>query len=168
MQRGVLGERSLVRLPGRGAGCGQELGQLRRLPRLLAVVSQQTEMLSVVERAPLGQSFNAPSVEAGPTVTTLQLAAVTSTTDGTIFPAWLSTSASKRKTDTRIGGSAPRPAFSFTMYCSTKWKAGPTMTDRPDCAGLSPVRVAHDDPGRAQMGSDSVRRVAQHCADAFK
>lgn len=108
-------------------------------------------MLSVVERTPLGQSFKDPAVEAGRTVTTLQPAAVRSTTDGTISPAWLSTSASKRNTDTRVGRSAPRPAFSFTMYCSTKWKADPTMTDRPDYAGLSPVRVAHDDPGREQM-----------------
>ncbi|WP_332067307.1 hypothetical protein [Dermabacter jinjuensis] len=135
---------------------------------MLAVVSQQPEMLSVVERAPLGQSFKDPNVEAGRTVTTLQPAAVTSTTDGTISPAWLSTSASKRKTDTRLGRSAPRPASSFTTHCSTKWKAGPTITDRPDRAGLSPVRVAHDDPGRAQMSPDSARRVAQHCSNALK
>lgn len=65
-------------------------------------------MLSVVEGTPLGQSFKDPAVEAGRTVTTLQPAAVRSTTDGTISPAWLSTSARKRKTDTRIGRSAPK------------------------------------------------------------
>ncbi len=168
MQRVLPRERAIVWRPCRVAGGGQEIGQFRGSPRLLAVVSQHSEMLSVVERTPLGQSFKDPAVEAGRTVTMLQPAAVRSTTDGTISPAWLSTSASKRNTDTRVGRSASKPAFSFTMYCSTKWKADPTMTDRPDYAGLSPVRVAHDDPGREQMGPDSARRVAQHCANAFK
>lgn len=70
-----------------------------------------------MELAPRGQSFKDPAVEDGRTVTAFQPAEVRSTTGGTISPAWLSTSASKRKTDTRIGRSALRPAFSFTMYC---------------------------------------------------
>lgn len=41
---GVLpGERAVVRLPRRVAGGGQEFGQLRGFPRLLAVVSQQPD-----------------------------------------------------------------------------------------------------------------------------
>lgn len=41
---GVLpGERAVVRLPSRVAGGGQKFGQFRRLPRLLAVVSQQPD-----------------------------------------------------------------------------------------------------------------------------
>lgn len=49
----------------------------------------------------------------------------------------------------------------------------PTMplhfdTDRTDCAGQSPVRVAHGDVGGEQIVPDSARRVAQHCSDAFE
>ena len=95
-------------------------------------------MTSTPSRAPLGHSFKDPAVEAGLTVTALQSTAVRFHTDGTISPAWLSTSASKRKTVIRIGRSAPRSAFSFMMYCSTKWKAGPTMTDRPDARAYRP------------------------------
>lgn len=164
----LLGERAVIDLSCRLACRGQELGQFRGFPRLLAVASQESEMLCVVERSPLGQSFRDPDVEAGRTVTALQPAAVRPSKEGTIPPAWRSTSASKRKTDTRIGRSAPRPASSFTTHCSTKWKPGPTITDRPDRAGLSPMRVAHDDLGGEQMSPDSARRVAQHCSDAFK
>lgn len=132
MEGVLLGERAVVDLSCRLACRGQELGQFRGFPRLLAVASQESEMLCVVERAPLGQSFRDPDVEAGRTVTALQPAAVRPSKEGTIPPAWRSTSASKRKTDTRIGRSAPRPASSFTTHCSTKWKPGPTITDRPD------------------------------------
>lgn len=168
MERVLAGERAVVCRSCRVACGGQEIGQFRRFPRLLAVVSQQPDMLRIMERTQLGQSFKDRAVEAGRTVTALRPAEVRSTTGGTISGAWSSTSASKRKTVTRIGRSAPRPASSFTTHCSTKWKAGPTITDRPDCAGLSPVRVAHDDLGGEQMGPDSARRVAQHCSDAFK
>lgn len=168
MQGVLLRERAIVWLPRRCPGRNQALGQFRRPARLLAVVSQQPDMLNIMDRTPLGQAFKDRAVEAGRTVTALRPAEVRSTTGGRISGAWSSTSASKRKTVTRIGRSAPRPASSFTTHCSTKWKAGPTMTDRPDCAGLSPVRVAHDDLGGEQMGPDSARRVAQHCSDAFK
>lgn len=42
------------------------------------------DMLRIMERAPLGQSFRNPDVEAGRTVMALQPAAVRSTKDGTI------------------------------------------------------------------------------------
>ena len=73
-----------------------------------SVVSQQPEILCGVEGAPLGQLFRDPDAEAGHTVMALQPAAVRPGKDGTISPARLSTSASKRKTDTRIGPLAPR------------------------------------------------------------
>lgn len=166
VERVLAGERAVVCRSCRVACGGQEIGQFRRFPRLLAVVSQQPDMLRIMERTPLGKSFKDRAVEAGRTVTALRPAEVRSTTGGTISGAWPSTSASKRKTVTRIGRSAPRPASSFTTHCSTK--GGPTMTDRPDRAGLSPVGVAHGDLGGEQMGPDSARRVAQHCSDAFE
>lgn len=68
-----------VRSPGATkcvADSGQEANQVGRLfPCLLVVVSQHPEVLNVVERAPLWQSFTDPAVEAGHAVTVLQPAA---------------------------------------------------------------------------------------------